>query len=860
MRLQSDWTNDRRLHSDSDRHWRRIGCILALLACCASSAPVLAQQDDADDPLPVEESSEEEEFVFPKFEEMTYPEVSELLTGEPRDWIILKNGDVVVCEPLVPRPDTLALLLAEQEQKEQERIGKSGAELDRLSDEIDRLNYLEITIPELTENPEFRLHRQRIDRIMHHEDLMLERIDALLSAGDIPVGLELLARLERLWPEWPGLDRRHNLLLFVDAGQRQQAGLAHQSLVLLSELHGLTPDYPGLSQRMGEVVDTIVSAALDAGDYRQARYFLLNLAAKYNDHEVFRDHAGAMQGRTEQLLVDAAESQQAGRHEESAAMAAEAASLWPRTPNLLSRIRPFVERYQTLHVGVVQLPDFESPAPYPARAEQRLHGLTDRPLFALDRVRGGTTFYRTRYFDEWEPFDLGRRIHFTVSQVRQSWETRPVIDGPTFAAMLNELLSPASEHYDERFDAYVQSVRVVSPVEVTLTFDRVPARVEPLLSSLFPEGTSAALEAGVAGDVSDSAGRPGFVSIDDATGEGTQAPAGVGLQPVRSGDESDTLTYQRAIAEKDGLSQYHVAEVVEHRFDSHEKALQALQQGEISMLPVLPDWILRRVQNDEEFLKDFFIQSYALPRTHIVQINPASAPLRNGELRRAMIYALDRNAILRDTVLRDDEAMHGRIITSPFAANSYALSLEVDTPRAYDLSSAVALGLTAAQRLGGEIPPLKMLVPPGPVERAAADELIRFWKRIRVEVEPVAYSDAADVEWDLMYRTMHMAEPTVELWPFLTASNRARIEDLDVYPDWLKQELVALDRTSDWNRAVNKIQDLHQHLWSEALYIPLWEVDEFLIVRKNINGFPQSPIHCYQGIENWNVEAWYAAE
>ena len=52
-----------------------------------------------------------------------------------------------------------------------------------------------------------------------------------------------------------------------------------------------------------------------------------------------------------------------------------------------------------------------------------MRGLTNRPLFELDRVRGGTTFYRTRYFDEWEPFDLGRRVHFTLSQVRQPWET-----------------------------------------------------------------------------------------------------------------------------------------------------------------------------------------------------------------------------------------------------------------------------------------------------------------------------------------------------------------------------------------------------------------------------------------------------
>jgi ABC-type transport system substrate-binding protein len=819
----------------------------------------LAWQADDDEPAATEENAEDEVLTFPKLEEMVLPDAAELLTGSPRDWIVLKNGDVVVCEPVVPRPETLALRQAVLEQKMEERRGKTGDELQQLNDEIEELNYLEITIPELTENPEFRLELRRIDTIIHHEDQMLRRIDALLNEGEVPVSLELLTRLKRLWPNWPGLDARHNRLLFVDAGERQAAGNPHQALVLLSELYDRQPDFPGLSERMGQVIDVLVTAAIAEGDYRQARYFLLDLARRYNDHPVFQQHAGDMQARADALLNQAGERQQEGQYALSAALAAEAADLWPRTPNLLSRIRAFVERYQRLHVGVVNVAESDSRARFPDRAEQRRRRLGDRPLFELDRVRNGTTFYRTRYFDEWEPFDLGRRVHFTLSQVRQPWDTRPILDGPAFAQLLKDLLSPDSEDYDERFDAYVRSIRVVSPVEVTITFDRVPPRVEPLLHALTPSRIATPTEAEVADGA--SGGSAQFVSLDDARGEAA-GPAGAGFQPVEWDDDADTLTYRRTVDEPDGLSQYHVAEVVEHRYSSHEKALQALRQGEVSMLPDLPDWILRRFLEDEDFLKDFFIQRYALPRTHIIQINPDSAPLRNGELRRGLIYALDRERILRNTVLRDDQARHGRVVAGPFPADSFANSIEV-TPRKYNLSTAAALVVTAAKTLEG-IPPLRMLVPPGPVEQAAAADLVRTWesvgRKLGLQVQIISDTDPDSAEWDLAYRTMQMAEPTVDLWPFLTASKRARIEDLNPYPDWLKQELVALDRTSDTGRAINRIQELHQHLWSEALFIPLWEVDEFLVIRKNISGFPTTPIDCYQGIEQWAVGAFYASE
>jgi ABC-type transport system substrate-binding protein len=665
---------------------------------------------------------------------------------------------------------------------------------------------------------------------------VLQRIDKLIEEGSIPTAFELLLRLERQWSEWPGAAQRHNNLLFADGQQRLQAGNPEGALVVFKDLRERAPDTAGLSDAIGASYGELAKRALEAGNNRASRHFLFQLDNMYPGHPVFQQYSAGMAQQANDLLARAEQSARDGKPDEAADLAWQAAVFWPRTPNLLPRYRPLAQRYQRLNVGVVTLPPTGDGAEVTLAdpAAGRAKHLTEVPVFEVDRYRNGSAYYRTRYFESWEPFDLGRRLLITLRQTRQPWETQPIFDAPAFVTLLAQRLNPESPDYDERLAGYIESVAVRSPVEVELRFRRVPARVEPLLASLVP---TAAEENGedVAG-----VGKGGFVAVES---------------------NAERVVYRRAVPEPNGLSEYHVAEIVERLYPSYDKAVLGLRQGEVSMLADLPDWIVRRVQVDPKLKEELFIQQYALPTTHVLQLNSQSPALKIREFRRALLHAIDRDRILRETVLRDPKAERGRLVTSPFPSFSPANSFDVGQ-QSFDQSAALALVLAAAQQMGNELPTLKMLVPATPVERAAAAELIRYWKRVRIDVEivePGVITDE-DSDWDLCYRTLQSAEPTVELWPFLANAPTAQIGDLAIFPDWLRHALVDVDRTSDWGRALETLRGLHPKLWSEVRYLPLWEVDQFLVVRRNIQGFGERPLHCYHGIERWTMQAWYPAE
>jgi tetratricopeptide (TPR) repeat protein len=813
-----------------------------------SSAPKSKKADEADKAADERRQLSElkGDKAPPYLTELSVPTV-EQLHNSPGDWLVLKGPikekqRALVVKQVFPRPDTLKKLEAALEELRRQPPPTTPAERAKRLAQRNELSNLVVSLPGESEGQLYEIPTNVIDYIIYHEDLIIQRAALLIDGGSFRDAFELLYPLAQQAPGWKGLTEQTQRLVFLEGEKALKSGDLESALTSLEELHVQNRDYPQLQARLGEVVDKLVLRSRDAGNYREARHFLKRLSLLEPRHEIVQKWTRELGDEAHRLIEAADAAGQAGHHDEAVTLIDRAARVWPAAPGLGDMHRKLCARYQRLGVGVLCLPqqsaaDGSVASPMPTLADFRERRLSQFDLFEVDRI-DDTTHYRSRLIEQWEPTDLGRRAVFALKTTRSRWETRPLMTATPILATMESRLDPASPAYDERFANSVDSLRLRSPFEYEVGFSHAPLRAELLFR--FPVMAPG------------GAARAGRRSENFGSGPG---PVLSRRYERARGTENETV-YRRVIPEPDGLSEYHVAEIVERRYDSPELAIQGLMRGEISMLPDLPTWNISLVRNDPRF----FVLNYAVPTTHVLQFNPHSPSLRSRELRLAMAFAIDTPHILSGIVLRDPTLQNGRLVTAPFATTSYAYNSLV-APRDFSVGMAASLHTAAVKRLKSD-PVLRVLCDPGLTARLAAAEILNQWKRVGIHAELVT-GDSLSVgsKWDVAYRTLRMEEPLVELWPFLTVDAGTRLESIRHLPDWMREELLGLDNAADWKSAVGRLQQLQSHLYAEVECIPLWETDDALVLRKNIRDFPAVKfVQTYQDVERWVVQPWYSED
>src|SRR5262249_17511789 len=154
--------------------------------------------------------------------------------------------------------------------------------------------------------------------------------------------------------------------------------------------------------------------------------------------------------------------------------------------------------------------------------------------------------------------------------------------------------------------------------------------------------------------------------------------------------------YQRTFPEPENQAERHIAEVVERRYENYEKALQGFVRGETLLLPRVAAWDKARLEARGEL----FVLPYAVPVTHFLQFNPRSRALGSRTLRRALVYALDRQKILDDVFLKATQGRLGKVTSGIVPSSSYASHPAVE-PHNHDLQLAASLALAAKKEIGG---------------------------------------------------------------------------------------------------------------------------------------------------------------
>lgn len=636
-----------------------------------------------------------------------------------------------------------------------------------------------------------------------------------------------------LLPTWPKFDEIYRRLIFKDADQRLEQGHTEEALRLLEELWKPGVDIPELPSRLGRVVDRRMKEAGD--DYRQIRHFLADLAARYPMNQTVLEWRESLSQRAAKSLQQARMEAAAGQFANAARTVDHAARIWPDAVGLKEAHRELTEHYQILRVGVFDLPGREHKSHgMPLEAQERMDWLTQARLFEPTSISEQGVRYRSSFFESWEPTDLGRRVQFRLKLKRADWEARPLITSSDVYGELTRRIDPRSIDFDERLAGYVDGISILSPAEFSVKFRQLPLRPEALWQITVPVSESSRpLNDDVTSGESATLGTQRFLEIDRTPGQ---------------------VRYGRVRRQSPSIRSRHVDEIVEVHYDNWERALQGLLRGDISAVGSAGLKDLKSLQDDGRF----FVVPYAQPRSHMLFFNSQNQALHDGQFRRAIMHAVPREQLLNAVVLRDVAEPYARLITGPFSSNGYGHNRQL--PQAeFDPALAAALALTAKKQSGGALPTLRMTCPVDARSREIAQVMIEYWRRVGIEVRLLGDDDSLS-DWDICYQTVKSIEPVMDIWPLLTLQRSARVDGLQALSEPSRRLLLELERTVDWTTATKLLHRLLADLLIEARYVPLWEVDEYLVVRKNVNGVPSRLIQPYSEVERWTVQSWYPTD
>lgn len=826
---------------------------IILLANCSLAT---AMQDDE---LP---TLEEMKGQLPSFEEL----MDASTEGKENDWIVLQDDRVIVSMPVYPRPNTVRKIEEERQKLESQR-GGSRLERDQRRNRLDQLRKLTVTLPE-NQAEDLLLPINRVKEVISFERQMLWRVDELLKDGDIARAYQMMLVVDQRLPGWDESTPRFDNLLVTEAQLKLKSREPYAALALMDELAQRNLANAELPQLMGDTIDELVSQAIDNENYSKGQYLLDRLARYFPQHTIVSKWTERLRGESLQKLQQARRLSEDSEHRAAAEVAREARRIWADlTSNELAEVSRYLSRYQTLRVAVRSFSGEQNVSPVSTAADLRHESLTAVSLFEPSSA-DELTYYQSSFFDVWDPTDLGREVVFTLKETRPYFRSQPILTANQIAGTLNNLLNPELPSFNPRLASFVKSFSVRSPRELNISFHRVPMNLEALFR--FPIDSEVSARNPDAELLSTR-----FQLVDES---------------------SEQRIYRRISPEPDGLipTQYHVAEVVEKKFDNRHDEIQAFRRREVDVIPELLPWEIDIFKGSGIA----FVQQYAIPRTDVIVFNPYSETVRSAQLRRGLSFGVDRENLLKKVLLRDPNMKYGRVATAPWRSGSYANSPLVEPP-SYDLYLSYLLRLAAREQLrvpvkqefvaeakaaalkAGEdwdeekfrfdraqdirdvaadieLPKLRMVCPSDEISMLAAEQLVKRWKLLEYDIELIP-SDSpgqklGDDDWDLMYRSVHLEEPLLDLWGLMLTDKEFDVERLSGYPDWMRQELINLDYATSFRDAETRLFRIHRQMSAQAFIIPLWELDSYVAFQRNIAGFVGRPLSIYHDIERWLVK------
>ncbi|MBL9124482.1 MAG: hypothetical protein JNG90_12680, partial [Planctomycetaceae bacterium] len=611
---------------------------------------------------------------------------------------------------------------------------------------------------------EYSVAWRDIVEIKSFDRLILDEAEQLVAAGKLAEAFAYFDYLERNRPDQPDLKAATEKYLFADARDCQRRKKYAEALAVLDELHQRNPDFPGLDRAWGAATDKVLEPLVAAGDFVGARNRLHQLRKRFPQEpsglkwqQLFESQAGELiaQARTE-----AAEGRlQLARQHVFAAL-----ERWPADEQARGLAQELFRRSPALNVAVTQ----------PLRPSSR-DPLTDWSARRTERLRARSLLELTGYgeeggvyaspFGEFSIGELGLELNFRLKPELRQTDGRPY----TGYDLSQYILQRLRDDPDSLLGEFVERVTVRGVYDVDLSLRRAHVRPEVLLD------------------------HPPLVR-DPATGK-WDLPA---IAPFEIAEQTPQIVRFVANEKVRGPGAAGPGEIVEQTFAKGMSALGALDRGEVLLVDRLNPWDVATAAT----ISGVVVQPYAAPTVHVLIPNLQHPLLAKRLFRRALVYGLNREAILRVQLLRGGQLADTRVTSGPFPWG-YAYNEQVEV-RPYEPRMAMTLAEIAAKELaleqqgtaqesptatapaepraaGGDdagtqpaevasrlasAPPLRLAIPPTEVARLAARAIQKKLKLLKIWVDVKELGDEPLAEavktYDLVYVELQPESPITD--------------------------------------------------------------------------------------------------
>ena len=700
----------------------------------------------------------------------------------------------------------------------------------------------------LVDNPltQLEVRWSSVVEVYRFEELVLDEAKQFARDGRFGEAQEYLAHLMRYHSDMPGLAQAMTTVLELEIAAAYQQGEYERAWMILTALYDRAPQRPGVSRALQNVTDRLLEADLGAGDFAKARKLLELLRTRFGTagQRIAESWNARLRGIANEKLTAAEAHFAAGRLDEARQAVRAALDVEPNLPRAEALSRRTVAARPRVVVGVVA----EAPQRLTRRlddwASRRIAPLIDPPLVELRGFGADGGEYRSVY---------GEILHDATGLATSLSFPSAGSERATPHAVARRILSIGQAEAKGMRDALLRHLAGVG-IEGTQTL-----RLEWRQAHVRPESL---MRIGLATSVPlSSAGAEDPDATENAYGpfrlKGRSA-----AEVTFARKPSSALAVEADAVPSDAIPR----DIVERLFSSEDDAVDALLRGDVDVVERIAPSHVERLAGRS----DFVVGQYALPTVHVLVASPTSPLMKLDELRRAIVYAIDRQGLARQLFAGDGPAKRAVAISGPLPPGSdfadpvgYAYNRSIE-PRAFDPHLSATLASVAARlykasdeadeaREKGEsgLPELVLAHPREPLARAACQMIAKQLEAVGIAVR-LAECDPGEIEdggceFDLRYAELAVWEPVVDASRLL--GPRGELGDCSAR---MGLALAEVDQARTWQDVRQALNEVHRVAYDELQVIPLWQTTNFFAYR-GIAGVGSEPVSLYQNVAAWEL-------